>query len=224
MNNKQYNTTNGEIKLNIFNHTSYNRVIHSSEKLKKTKPTSIVFQRLKKMVSISKVFKNQSKSDDDKIVVKRKDNFFIKNNELKDPEMNLIKIEDIKELTDKNFKEICNESSNICTRYIRLFSLFENLSNIVFFLCGSLLPLYDILDLTKNDIVILITIFFTIIFLQIVCGWGKLVEKYSKLACDFLALGLSKESNRVEKYESLVLEFKNGNLYSDNFSVFGKMR
>lgn len=208
------------------------RLSHSASKLKSTSTGKLVLQRLIRKVKYLIPFSN-SKGDEDNIKLTRHDALTIsefkkyieefneEKREFNVPAGDFLEIQDIEagtELSDKDFKELCIQSAMLCNRYIRIFTFLENLSKLSDIGCVSFLPLYEGIGLDRSTIIALVVIFFTIIFLQIICDWGKLVEKYSKIKFDFLKLCMSKNEDRVDEYERLVISFRSSCLYSDRAS------
>lgn len=207
------------------------RLSHSASKLKSTNTSKLVLQRLIRKVKYLNPFSN-SKGDDNikltrhnALTISEFRKYIEELNEEKEdfnvPAGDFLELQEIEagvELSDKDFKELCIQSAMLCNRYIRIFTFLENLSKLSDIGCVSFLPLYKGIGLDRSTIIALVVIFFTIIFLQIICDWSKLVEKYSKIKFDFLKLCMSKNDDRVDEYERLVISFRSSCLYSDTVS------
>lgn len=208
------------------------RLSHSASKLHHTSTGKLVLQRLIRKINYLVPFSN-SKGDDENIKLTRHDALSISEfrkyiNEIEEEkrEFNVttgdfLDMKDIEtgvELSDKDFKELCIQSAMLCNNYIRIFTFLENLSKLSDIGCVSFLPLYEGIGLNRATIIALVVVFFTIIFLQIICDWSKLVEKYSKIKYDFLKLCMSKNADRIDEYERLVISFRSSSLYSDTVS------
>lgn len=123
------------------------------------------------------------------------------------------------EVTDEEFKSICEESAYICSWYVKIFLIFEVISKAADLGSVAILPLYAELGINHIIIIVSLCIFIPIILFQVFCDWGKLIEKYSSLVYNFIQLKKCKDHDRVEKYERLVSNFKSYWLYSDNITI-----
>lgn len=123
----------------------------------------------------------------------------------------------------KEFKESCISSANRCNKYITIFKILESLCKLSNISCVTFIPLYiNFIKINNNLIFILVSFFFIITFLDILCEWGKLCEKYATLKRNFLKLSIKIPTiditcfNEIlDEYESLVILFKNYELFSD---------
>lgn len=202
----------------------------SSFEFENVKMYKVIFQRVGKMhyllILTRKTRHRTSKGGeaDDIIVVKRTTNF--KENELSgflgnggDIEsgaaIDLESLNDISLVTDKEFRDACNKGSRSSYKFTRCFLFMELLSKFSDLFLLFVLPLYDLLEFSRNVIIALLCIFIPIILLQIICDWGKLSEKYSKLCVDFAKLANSKEEKRIDKYRSLVAVYGGSLIHSD---------
>lgn len=188
----------------------------------------IVFQRVNKFKYLKLVCNNVEISkgeDDEDIVIKLErmphfdpqelDNLF----ESKDIEsgavINLEELSNVPEMTDSIFRNACNSASITCHKFSRFFLVAELVTKIADIIILSVLPLYVVLNLTYIHIIIMLSILIPVILSQVLCDWGKLLEKYSRLCWEFSKLSNSKEEDRSEKYQNLVYHFRSSWIYTD---------
>lgn len=187
----------------------------SLSELENTKSSNIIFQRINK-INYFKFLCNSKKTkggdDEDIIIIKHMPN-------LDDIEagnvFDIDEIENSEELTDKEFRTACLTACHVCHKYARFFLLAELLTKFADLFIFAVVPLYHILDFNYVDIIIFLSIFVPIIVMQILCDWGKLLEKYARLYIEFKRLRNNKDEDRVDKFQDLVNSFKGSWIYSD---------
>ena len=204
-----------------------------SEDFDNTKFLSIIFQRVGKFKYLKvimgtskgdKITKGGENNEEDIIVLKRSEAFnygeISKFLGQKDVESGtgIIDLEEIEStviVTDKEFRIACNKGSRKCYTFARIFLLMEVVCKFVEIFLFVIIPLYIEFHISLDSMITIMCVFFTIALSQVVCDWGKLSEKYSKLCYDFANLANSKDEKRIEKYQTLVIGYKGGLIHSD---------
>lgn len=202
-----------------------------SNEFDKTKFLSIIFQRVGKfkyfriIAGLKSEVTNKGGENDnyDIIEIERKDSF--KPGELNaflgtgDVEsgigIDLDSLNEVKEITDKEFRDACIKGSKISYGLTRGFLFMEIVSKFADVFLLFVLPLYGLLELSKESIIIFLVIFIPIIMSQVICDWSKLSEKYSKLCYDFAKLANSKDEKRIDLYQNLVITYRGSLIHSD---------
>ena len=179
----------------------------------------LIFQRFNKfkylylLCNVEEFSKNND-GENELIVFNRQPNLknfnFDKNFEIDEETLNCVEI-----TTDKEFKQACILAYRKCHKLARLFLAFEFISKFSDLFLIVILPISRELHFTRIDIIIIITILVPIVILQIICDWGKLLEKYSRLCWEFSKLKNSKNNDRLYEYSKFVSHFKSSWVYSD---------
>lgn len=191
----------------------------SLNELKNVTHVKIIFQRTNKLKYFKALFRCPNKSkgsdEDDLINFRRMPEIHFYSDEETGAAFDIDEIENEKEITDKEFKDACVDACHVCHRYARFFlasELFTKFSDMFMF---CVIPLYSLLHFTFEDVIIFLCIFLPIVLMQVICDWGKLLEKYSRLYIEFNKLRNSKDENRIDKFQDLVNSFKGSWIYSD---------
>lgn len=184
--------------------------------LKTVKSSSIIFQRMNKLRYFKFLFtrKNIKSGEEDVIVIRHMPPL-----ELDDIKaggvFDIDEIENAIEITDKEFKEECINACHVCHRYARIFLIAELITKFADMFMFIVIPLYSLFEWSTVEIIIFLSILFPIVLLQIMCDWGKLLEKYARLYIEFKKLCNNKNHDRIEKFQELVDSFKESWIYSD---------
>lgn len=198
----------------------------SMKEFNETKWWQIVFQRVNKFkyfkLACNTIDKNKG-SEDDVISLEKMPNIiesdlntFFGNKDVESG--SVIDLDDfykLEEITDSKFRDTCNSASITCHKFSRFFLTAELITKLADLIILSILPLYDVLKIGYIDMVIILVILIPIILSQVLCDWGKLLEKYSRLCWEFSKLANSKEDDRIEKYQNLVYHFRSSWIYTD---------
>lgn len=173
----------------------------------------IIFQRFNKfkyltLLCSDREYISKNNDEDDIIIFSRKD-------KLEKNDIIIEDIESVKVITDLEFKFACMDASNLSHKFARFFLLVEFITKFCDLFLIVVLPLSNELNFSKIDIVIIISILIPVILMQVICDWGQLLEKYSRLCWEFSKLKNSKLENRIAEYEKLVYYFKSSWIYTD---------
>lgn len=203
------------------------RFKRNSESFKNTSSFHVIFQRFNKYKYLSLVCKspsqNKSGNDEDIILFEKQDALneadllkFFENNDVESGVVvNLDQIGEIKEITSLEFKNACLSASRTCHRFARLFLVIEIITKMCDLFLLAVLPLSEKFHLTQNGIIISLVILVPMILMQVMCDWGKLLEKYSRLCNEFYMLSCSKSDDKFDLYEKLVYNFRSSWICAD---------
>ena len=122
-------------------------------------------------------------------------------------------------LTDKMFRDACNNASEVCLKYARFFLIMEKITKYCEVFALFVFPIGVFIEFHEMEYIISICVIVPIILMKSTCDWGILMEKYANLAHEFNELANNKDENRVDKYESLVNRYKSSWLYSDTIKI-----
>lgn len=202
-----------------------------SDEFDKTKFLSIIFQRVGKFRYFriiaglkSETHSKGGENDNyENIEIERKESFkpgelnaFLGNGDVESGVgIDLDSLNEVKEITDKEFRDACIKGSKISYGLTRGFLFMEIVSKFADVFLLVVIPLYSVLELSKESIIIFLVIFIPIIMSQVICDWSKLSEKYSKLCYDFAKLANSKDEKRIESYQNLVITYRGSLIHSD---------
>jgi hypothetical protein len=124
----------------------------------------------------------------------------------------------VKHITDSEFREACEFSSNKCRFFAKVFLYIETFTKLTYISLAIILSIYEFYNFSSQDIIICIAVLLPVILMQIFCDWGKLLEKYSRLYHDFNKLKNSHSKERIDNYDALVTHYRSTFVYADMLS------
>ena len=214
------------------------RFRRSFKHLEDTKFLSVFFQRVFILTWICKRFSNcmeylfpkdvtkSDEDDEDIIIIKKQPELtpdMIRNQDNEEKEIDIESgaqlgdLDDVErnDISDTDFSEICQQSSVISRRYARTFKFFDIMGKFADVMSIAFLPLGQGFLIPNEVIITILSFCVPLILLQFACDFGKLEDKYSVLYSRFAKLSKSKDVDRVEKYNKLVVSFRNNWVFSD---------
>lgn len=167
------------------------------------------FKYLYLMFNSEKFLEKSNDEDDDYIIFSRKDKLG------KEDLLILEDLEAVSVVSDKDFKDACLKAIKLSHKFARIFLIFEFITKICDLFLIVVIPIVNDFYFDETYIIILMVIMIPIILMQLICDWGKLLEKYSRLCWEFSKLKNSNDSNKFAEYEILVFHFKSSWIYTD---------
>lgn len=128
-------------------------------------------------------------------------------------------LESAPELTDKVFRNACNEAYLTCQSYAVWFKNLNKLTRIAEVFAIFVFPIAVFLDFKEKDYIVSICLIIPVVILNIMCEWSVLMEKYASIGDEFLKLANRKDENRIDEYETLVNRYRSCWLYSDSLII-----
>lgn len=128
-------------------------------------------------------------------------------------------LENIPELTDKMFRNACNDASFSALGYAKCFVILNKINKFIDLFVPIVIGLAIFLNFSVHDSHVFIGVLTPIYVIKVMFDWSVLMEKYANLADEFSKLANRKDENRLDEYESLVNRYRSCWLYSDSIEI-----
>lgn len=208
------------------------RFEHSKSRFENISPFKIIFQGLFRLwlkfcdifCNCSPIFKGESDYSTDTINISHKDP--IKSSDLSaffgtlDVESGaIIESKNVTNVTDKVFRDACNEASITCMNYAWWFMVMDKISKIAETFALIILPIAMFIEFDEFDYIISISVIIPFFIARVLFDWSVLMEKYANISHEFSCLANNKHNDRVDNYETLVNRFRSSWIYADKIKL-----
>jgi hypothetical protein len=123
--------------------------------------------------------------------------------------------QEIKEISDEEFRLKCVEATIACKKYTYLFFTLEKISKLSEAGAALFAIIVASYELTVKQIIAAVLVFFFVTIIDSIGDWGRLREKYAHLHFLFKKLHNSKKENRLDQFRRYAMSFGSDELFID---------